>query len=354
MNNPLVFKAGKTAQAHIRDKGLSPSDIRAVLGASGAAKWLGIYGLDRAIFSQWLPRSGQEIHLFGTSIGAWKLAAAAQNDPASAFDRLKSAYIRQTYQGKVTAARVTSESLKILSQLLCGDAARQICHNPRFKFGCAAARCRGLMAADAPAAMITGMACAFLCNLVTRRSQSLFFRRTLFQAGGPCPLEMMDFSTRRVDLSPENLEQALLASGSIPVVMKGVDRIAGAPEGTYRDGGILDYHPAFSLKPDEPGLILYPHFYPDVTPGWFDKALSGRRADGTLMDRTLLVAPSPAYIEGLPYGRIPDRKDFKRFQGRDDLRFDAWTKAAEQSRDLGAAFIDAVDTGNIRDLMTPF
>ena len=354
MNSPLVFKAGKKALAHIREKGLSPSDIRAVMGASGAAKWLGIYGLDRAIFSEWLSRSEQEIHLFGTSIGAWKLAAAAQRDPASAFDRLRSAYIRQSYRGKITAEQVTSESLNILSQLLSGDAVRQVCNHPRFRFGCAAVRCRGLMSYETPAAMVTAMACTFLLNLASRRTQSLFFRRTLFQVGGYTPFDLSDFTNDRVDLSPANLTQALLASGSIPVAMKGVAGISGAPDGIYRDGGILDYHPAFPLQPDEPGLILYPHFYDEVTLGWFDKTLTGRRAGGKLMDRTLLVAPSPEFIAGLPYGRIPDRKDFKRFHGQEDLRFDAWTKASDRSRDLGAAFMDAVDSGDIRDRIISF
>ena len=41
-------------------------------------------------------------------------------------------------------------------------------------------------------------------------------------------------------LTPDNLRAALLASGSIPLLMEGV-RIPGAP-GVYRDGGSADYH----------------------------------------------------------------------------------------------------------------
>ena len=136
--------------------------------------------------------------------------------------------------------------------------------------------------------------------------------------------------------------------------MDGIPDIPGAPKGIYRDGGILDYHPAFPLCQGREGFILYPHFYPEITPGWFDKKLSGRRAAGTLIDRTILVAPSPEFVAGLPYGRIPDRKDFTRFHGRDEVRFKVWKNVTEQSLKLGEAFLEAVETGRIRDMVQPF
>lgn len=348
-----MFRAGRTALAHIRKNGLSPGDIRVVLGASGAAKWLGIYGLDRAVFSEWLPRSSRVVHLFGTSVGAWKLAAAAQTNPGAAFDRLRSAYICQTYRGRVTAARVTAESLKILSRFIPGGAVREILEHPRFRFGCSAVRCRGLMRSEKTVPQAAGMGTAFVMNLVSRRTQALLFRRTLFAVPGPWPLDMSDSATDRAVLTPENFKPALLASGSIPVVMEGVTGIPGALAGIYRDGGILDYHPSFPLKPDEKGLILYPHFYSTVTPGWFDKTLPGRRANGRVMDRTLLVAPSPGFVATLPFGRIPDRKDFNRFIGQDALRYETWTEASRKSLELGEAFLESVDTGCIREMVVP-
>ena len=42
----LIIAAGPKALAHIRKHGLSPDDISAIFGASGAAKWLAIAGLD--------------------------------------------------------------------------------------------------------------------------------------------------------------------------------------------------------------------------------------------------------------------------------------------------------------------
>ena len=171
----LVFKAGKTALAHIRENGLSPSDVRAVLGASGAAKWLVLYGLDRMIFSRWLKEASQDIFLLGTSIGAWKLAAAAQARPEQAFDALKDAYISQTYKGRVTPKQVTTESLKILDLLLTPEKIREILSNSRFRLGFSAVRCRGIMVLENKAALVAGMGAAFAMNLLSRNTQSLFF-----------------------------------------------------------------------------------------------------------------------------------------------------------------------------------
>jgi hypothetical protein len=79
----LRILAGATAYRHIKTNGLTQQDISAVFAASGAAKWLTIYGLDRAVFSVWLAQSIHPIDLFGTSIGTFKLAAAAQQKPSS-------------------------------------------------------------------------------------------------------------------------------------------------------------------------------------------------------------------------------------------------------------------------------
>jgi len=64
-------------------------------------------------------------------------------------------------------------------------------------------------------------------------------------------------------------------------------------------------------------LILYylsfdslPPFYPYIKPGWFDKRLPGRATKGELLDRVVLICPSPLFVQCLPHGRIPDRSDF--------------------------------------------
>ncbi len=356
MTAKLIIKAGRTAYAHIRENGLSPQDIRAVIGASGAAKWLTIYGLDRAIFSQWLKDVSHNIHLLGTSVGAWKLAAAAQNDPARAFDRLKDAYIAQTYRGRITPEKITSESLKILDRFLPREGVCEIFAQRFIKLGFASVRCKGPMAMENNGALGMGVLFAFALNYFSRRTQGLFFERTLFHVpgAGPWPMDLDGFSLTLAPLNPDIFQQALLSSGSIPILMEGVKDIPGVPKGVYRDGGILDYHPAFPMKQGCPGFILYPHFYPEITPGWFDKKLTNRRARGHLLDHTILLAPSRQFVEQLPFGRIPDKKDFLRFRGEDNLRYQAWQTAAQKSLELGDVFLGAVDSGRIREWVTPF
>ena len=50
------------------------------------------------------------------------------------------------------------------------------------------------------------------------------------------------FGLVRVPLVPDNAEDALLASGTIPLLATPVRNIAGAPPGNYWDGALVDYH----------------------------------------------------------------------------------------------------------------
>ncbi len=354
MKGPLLFLAGGAAFRHIRENGLSQSDVRAVFGASGAAKWLILYGLDSFLFSQWFAGRAEPLHLFGTSIGAWKFAAAAQSSPVSAFDRLRDAYIHQYYGKDLSLARVAWETDRIARYFLPDREIDSILSHPFLRMGFSAVRCKGLMASHDRFLQGAGVGAAYALNFVSRRFNPLSFRRTLFHHPeyDANLLDMADFPTDKVVLTRENFIKALLASGSIPMVMKGIRNIPSAPKGTYRDGGLLDYHPAFPLGKGD-GIILYPHFYSAITPGWFDKSLSKRRPSASAVGNILLLAPSPEFVASLPFGRIPDRKDFIRLKGRDNERVDFWKTAARMSQTLGNAFADAVDTGKIKDLVAP-
>lgn len=351
MTEDLLFLAGARAFSRIRKRGLAPSDVKVAVGASGAAKWLAIKGLDKAIYGQWFGERSTPLHLFGTSIGAWKFAAAAQRDPSAAFDRLSHAYIRQRYDGPPTVKAVSAESERILFALLEEDKAAEILSHPYLRFNLGAVKCLGWMASERRAELCLGLAGACAANFVRRRFLDRWFLRTLFYDRRDLPpfFDGTDFPTLRVPLSEENMREALLASGSIPLVMEGIDKIAGAPPGLYRDGGVLDYHPAFDFLPKGEGIVLYPHFYPKVTPGWFDKKLAGRRACGEDLSDVLILAPSPSFVAKLPYGRIPDRQDFVRMAGDFEARVRFWQTAADESARLGDAFMEAVETGRIRD-----
>jgi hypothetical protein len=118
----------------------------------------------------------------------------------------------------------------------------------------------------------------------------------------------------------------------------------------FWDGGVLDYHLDLDFGPGD-GLILYPHFYGHIVPGWFDKSLPWRRG-GAHTDRMLLLAPSPEFVRSLPGGKIPDRSDF--YDLTSDQRIRRWEDTLAASEALGQALRELVVTGAIADAVQPW
>jgi hypothetical protein len=195
---------------------------------------------------------------------------------------------------------------------------------------------------------------AALANARGRRHLARHLRRVVFSHGPravPDSLFAGDpFGATRVALTESNRVDALLASGTIPMICEAVADIPGAPTGWYWDGGLIDYHLAWPYARLE-GLTLYPHFTGSVTPGWLDKFLpwrkqgvGGRGADA--LASLILLYPSPEFLATLPGGKLPDRNDFYRFAGDDAARIAAWRRAiAECQRfaDEAAAWLEKPD-----------
>jgi len=352
----LIILAGAKAFQHIQSNGLSPQDIAAVFGASGAAKWLTIAGLDAAVFGQWLSCSSQPIDLFGTSVGAFKLAAAAQRSPVLAMNKLADAYIAQHYEGKISAEQITVATNKIFDAFLSDSNIDEILHNPRYNFHCSSVRCKGLLASDNDKQQIAAMAKALLLSFTGRGAHRSIFDRVVFKAGTSVhSFSGVDsYTTLQVLLNKHNFRSALLASGSIPVHMAGVRDIADAPAGTYRDGGLLDYHPVpANIAAIDNGLVLYPHFYSYLKEGWFDKFSPWRHVSAKQLDNTVLIGPSDDYVRSLPGGNIPDRRDFIRFMDNEPERIRRWTEAKERSYELGEEFMQLVHSGDVAKQLQP-
>ncbi len=350
----LRIQAGATALKHIQENGLSPEHITAVFGASGAAKWLGIYGLDCAIFGDWLSQSQQAVDLFGTSIGAFKLAAAARNNPREAMTLLARAYTQQQYDQNMTTdelgARIALETNRILDTFLPAEGINEILSNTRYHFHCGSVRCKGWLASENVSKQKVAMAKGLLLSAFGRGFYRSMVERIVFSKGASVnTYDGLDgIQTQTIMLTVENFRDAILSSGSIPVVMPGVDNIAGAPDGVYRDGGLLDYHPIPSnVTRIDDGLVLYPHFYSNLKEGWFDKYWSWREARAEQLDRTILVSPSDSFVQSLPDQRIPDRKDFYRFRDNDAKRVNNWNTAIERSAELGEEFLQLCRSGAI-------
>ena len=352
MRESLTLLAGPHAYRLIRERGLRAEDVDIIPGASGGAKWLVLAGLDRYLFGEFLaaPRA-RPMHLIGSSIGSWRMACLAQRDPIAALGRGHQAYIyEQRYTQKPSTAEVTRVLGRALDLLLGPTGVDEILSHPWAKVHVITTEGRGLTASMRRGALATGLGLAIVGNLVSRRALGLQMRRWIFHsAGAETPFgHIADLPTTHAALTRENLRDVLLASGAIPLLLEGV-KVPGTERGVHWDGGVLDYHLDLDFGRGE-GLVLYPHFYSHVVPGWFDKSLRWRRARATNFDRALLIAPSPAFVASLPGGKIPDRRDFYAMPEAERMR--RWQAVVDTSEALGTELRHLVDTGRIAERVT--
>jgi hypothetical protein len=342
----LQIHAGPKALAHIREHGFKPEHVGVIPGAAGGPKGLILGALDRFIFGEWLAHSSQSVDLVGASIGAWRMATACLNEPVAAFQRLEQDYIHQHYEPlpgqQRVSARQVSDAFGHSLQAFYGGRLEEVLRHPRYRLHIVTSHGRHLLHREHPLATPLGYAGAFLSNAVHRKALGLWLERVVFSAqGAPLPFDVQDFRTRSLALTDANFMSALQASCSIPFALQAVHDIAGAPSGAYWDGGITDYHLHLNWtapKGPERALVLYPHFQPNIVPGWLDKALRWRHAASPFLDSTIVLAPNPEWVKTLPNGKLPDRKDFITFARDLAERVRVWQAAAKASEQLADEF----------------
>lgn len=345
----LTLLAGRDAYSLVRERGLRAEDVDIIPAASGGAKWLVLAGLDRYLFGEFLqhPRT-RPMHLIGSSIGSWRMACLAQRDPVAALGRGHHAYIyEQRYTPKPSTAEVTAVLGRALDLLLGPSGVDEALSHPWARLHVITGEGRWLAASGRRSPLLAGMALAVAGNLVSRRALGLIMRRWIFDSGGgETPFaRIADLPTRHARLTRENARAVLLASGAIPLLVDGV-RIPGTPGGVHWDGGVLDYHLDLDFGAGD-GLVLYPHFYSHVVPGWFDKSLSWRRARVTNFRRALLLAPSPEFVATLPGAKIPDRRAFYTMPESERVR--RWQAVVDTSAALGDELHALIETGRVVD-----
>jgi hypothetical protein len=348
----LALNAGPHALKIIRERGLRAEDVDVVPGAAGGPKWLVLEGLDRFLFGEFFngPRD-RPLHLIGSSIGSWRTACMAMRDPAAAVERLREGYIEQQYATKPPPALVTRTITAVINGTLGETGEEEILSHPWARLHVITAECRGLAASERAAVQMLGLATAAAANLVSRRLLAMQMRRVIFNtAGDDSPFRgLADLPTQHRPLTRQNLRHALLASGSIPMVLQGVP-IPGEPAGMHRDGGVIDYHLDLDFGPGA-GLVLYPHFYAHVVPGWFDKGLSWRRAGWQNFRRALILAPTPEFVARLPGGKIPDRNDFYRMPDAERIR--VWRATVTASAQMADELRELIATDRVAEAVRP-
>ena len=338
--------------AEVRHNGFAVDQIGTIAGASGGAKWLVLSQLDRVIASRILPRLVEPVHLIGSSIGAWRHACYAQNDPQAAIDRFESAYLEQSYTPNPDMNEISEKGRDILRYVFGDDGPSQIVSHPVLRSHIMTVRSGFLTSSDSRSSLRFGLTVSAIANFINRRALGMFFSRALFYDARDLPpfFDVKDFPLETIALSETNIIDAVAASGSVPLVISGVEDIDGAPSGVYRDGGVIDYH--LDLPLAVPGrLTLFPHFFDRLIPGWFDKRLPWRKPDPKHVDRTILICPSAEFVSRLPNAKIPDRSDFVNMT--EEQRMRSWREAVSACKELADDLADVLDNGKLAARLQP-
>lgn len=299
---------------------------------SGGPKWFTLFGLDRYLFGEFFNNRTKPLHLIGSSAGAFRFAALAQNDPVAAIKRLANHYSRITYSKKPTLDEISTKGEAMVDVVLGQHGATEIIANAKIHPHFITAQTKGFLAFEQKLLQFAGLTKSYLLNRINRRYLAKQYERVMFTpVVGQLQLsDPAQISTHEVLLTHTNLADALLASGAIPLLLRGIRDIEGAPNGTYRDGGIIDYHfdLNLSVKDQTNGLVLFPHFNSKPRAGWFDKKLK-RTPLSSSYDNVVMLSPTKEFITELPFGKIPDREDFTALPA--DVRFEYWDKVLSLS-----------------------
>jgi hypothetical protein len=350
----IEFRAGRNAYERIMSGGFTLNQISVLAGASGGPKWLVLSGIDRVLPGLFKGRQ-KPLFTIGSSIGAWRFAALSQKNPLEAIGIFEEKYIAQQYADEPFPQEVTDASYEIIDAYLSRKGIDYALNHPYMRMNIITAYSKGLASSDKKILLSLGFLPSVILNLVNRKLLAMMFSRVVFSDNRDKPpfSEMKGFNTSFVNLVSGNLREAIMASGSIPFVMNGVRTISSAPKGTYRDGGTIDYHLDIPFLPADDGLVLYPHFYHRIIPGWFDKSIPWRKASGAALDNTLLIYPSQKFIDSLPNKKIPDRNDFYLYKGNDKERFRCWNDVVKKGKELGSAFSDSIESRVMKKIIKP-
>jgi len=327
----LAIKAGPIARKILIEKGLRPRDVRIMPSAASGPKWIVLYHLNRFLFSHWFPKD-HPLDLIGASAGAWQMACAAQQDPGAAYDRFLKEYTEQTYPTMPTPEEVSVKIMGILTRILGENGIADILNNHSKNLSIVTNRS---LFEVVPKKAFRQFFFVWLHNLISRKRINRFMERNVFSSQNQPPLDLeRDFitTTQYHQLTSDNALAVIAASGSIPTVISPQVGLTGVGH-QHWDGAVTDYHFGVPWQLDD-GIILYSHYQKRIIPGWFDKHVSWRSFPKQWTDRLVMLHPTSSFVQALPNKTIPNRKDFKTYFQKDDIRIKNWYEAAEMGKGL--------------------
>lgn len=345
MSKALSIFAGKTALAQIKEQGINQQQFKLLVGASGGPKWFVLAGLDRFFCGEFFKQRPDPLYTLGSSAGAWRFSCYGQQQPLAAINRLIEGYSTLTYAKDANIKQVSESSEQLLTHILGSDGIDQIVNNKVFKTNIVVAKSKGLTRYENKALLLSGLVSSAVSNRINRAKLGRHYQRVVMSTEPQyIPFDHNDgIDTQIAPLTQQNGLMGLLATGSIPMVVHGIKDIPGVGEGMYRDGGIVDYHfnqrflpTSSNVDLEQQKLVLYPHFYNEFKPGWFDKYIKQRFSNPKHFDNVVVLAPTEAFVNSLPNQKIPDRKDF--LEMPDDIRIAYWHKVIAESERLADEF----------------
>ncbi|MCX5854532.1 MAG: hypothetical protein NTZ24_08200 [Deltaproteobacteria bacterium] len=352
----IRIKAGKLACEVIQDGGFHFDRVTTYFAPATGPRWLAATGFDLTLLKSGLLGHLRPVTLIGASAGAWRFAAWVQPEPEKSYRTLMDAYITTSYKRTETPATILKSMRDIMNTYLEDDALPFALTNKKYRLAVITARAKNLVSSETKWVQQIGLGICFLLNAVNRSQLYHFAERVVFYNGPKPPHFCLrpDFRGRFIPLTEINFKHAVMASGAIPVVIAGVRNIYGAPTGVYRDGGLLDYHLTHHYAPKDDDITLFFNHQERIVPGWLDKKLSYRRPPDHILDNVLMVYPSEDFIARMPGGKVPDRGDFKTFIDHPATRIENWRQSVQLAEPLGEQFLELVESGKIRDVVTSF
>ncbi|MCK9363645.1 MAG: hypothetical protein M0P74_08615 [Syntrophales bacterium] len=353
MSGNIRVKAGKQAYEIICSGGFNLDHIATYFGPAGGPRWLVTSGFDLTLLREQSLGRKNPVWLVGASAGAWRFAAWPQPEAEKSYAMLMEAYITAIYNRKDTPRTILRSLTAIVNSYIEDDGLPFALSNKRYRLAILTTRMKNLAASDNVLLQKLGFLSIFLANAVSPPLLHWFAERVVFYYGARPPDFCLrkGFKGRFSPLNEVNFKSAVIASGAIPLVVAGVRDIFGAPDGVYRDGGLLDYNINQDYRTKNGGLTLFFHHQERIIPGWMDKVFKKRRPPAAFLDHVLMVCPAESFIQKLPNGRIPDRNDFATFIDDPQTRIANWKKTVALAAPLGEEFLELIASNRLRDIV---
>jgi hypothetical protein len=228
----------------IRRDGFDLSRVRVVAGPASGPKWLVLSGIDRALMSAGMlagtGASPSRLLLAGASAGGWRMLAMACTDPAAVHDALQESYIGQSFAREVTPGEISAAYRQMLAAVFPISQTFALFDSHHLDVAVHLVRAKGPAGSSRRLVQATAMLAAAGLNVLSARTMRIWFQPVLCMTG--TDRFVGSFAGPVVRLTPENLQTAVLATGSVPLYFDPVGAGSGWPTGRYIDGGLCDYH----------------------------------------------------------------------------------------------------------------